>query len=186
MRLIFIGPPGVGKNTQARRICDYFSILHLSTGDILRDEISKDSYIGQSAKSFIDAGHLVPDDVLLEIMSGRLAQEDCNSGYCLDGFPRTILQAEGLENILTDLNHALNAVISIVADEEELINRLVLRGETSGRSDDTADIIRQRLQIYRQQTEPLIEFYAQRNLVKTVDGIGAIPEITERIQKTIE
>ena len=185
MYLIFIGPPGVGKGTQAKRICDHFSIVHLSTGVILRDEISKNSPVGKSAKTFIDIGQLVPDDVLLKMMSGRLAQNDCNNGYCLDGFPRTITQAKGLERILTNLNQSLDAVVSIVADEEELINRLVLRGSTSGRTDDTPEIIRQRLRVYRRQTEPLIEFYEQQNLIKAVEGVGKITEITERILNTL-
>ena len=185
MYLIFIGPPGVGKGTQAKRICNHFSIVHLSTGVILRDEISKNSPIGKSAKTFIDVGQLVPDDVLLKKMSGRLAQNDCNNGYCLDGFPRTITQAKGLERILTNLNQSLDAVVSIVADEEELINRLVLRGSTSGRTDDTPEIIRQRLRVYRRQTEPLIEFYEQQNLIKAVEGVGKITEITERILNTL-
>ena len=186
MRYIFIGPPGVGKGTQAKQICDHFGIIHLSTGDILRDEISKKSPIGESAQSFIDAGQLVPDDVLLKIMSSRLAQDDCINGFCLDGFPRTIPQAKGLEHILTEFNKSLNCVISIIADEEELVKRLVLRGKSSGRTDDTPGVILQRLHVYREQTEPLIKFYKQQNLVKDVDGIGKINEITERILKTIK
>ncbi len=185
MRFIFIGPPGVGKGTQAKRICDHFGIEHLSTGEILRNEISNNSSIGQAAKIFINGGQLVPDDVLLNMMSDRLAQDDCINGYCLDGFPRTISQAEGLEHILSELNQSLDAVVSFAADEEELINRLELRGTSSGRSDDTPEIIRQRLQVYRKQTEPLIEFYEKLNLVKTIDGVGEIDDITERILKTV-
>jgi adenylate kinase len=181
MRLIFIGPPGVGKGTQAKRICDHFGILHLSTGDLLRDEISKNTEIGIEAKTFIDAGQLVPDDVLLKMMSIRLAQNDCEKGYCLDGFPRTIPQAEGLSTIMNNLDHALDAVVSIDADEEELVDRLVLRGQTSGRSDDTPDVIRQRLNVYKEQTEPLIQYYRSSKLVKDVNGIGEIEEITEKI-----
>lgn len=181
MRLIFIGPPGVGKGTQAKLVCAHFGTVHLSTGDLLRDEISKNSPVGKSAKTFIDVGQLVPDDVLLKMMSDRLAQNDCNNGYCLDGFPRTIPQAEGLDRIQLELNQSLDAVISIAADEAELINRLVLRGTTSGRTDDTPEIIRQRLKVYTQETEPLIEYYEKRKLVKTVSGIGKINEITKRV-----
>jgi len=118
-------------------------------------------------------------------MSGRLTQDDCINGSCLDGFPRTISQAEGLEHILSGLNQSLDAVVSIVVDEEELINRLILRGTTSGRSDDTPEIIRQRLEVYTKQTEPLIAFYEKLNLVKTIDGMGEINEITERILKAV-
>jgi len=181
MRLIFIGPPGVGKGTQAKNICAHFGIIHLSTGVILRNEIKQMSSIGQSAKTFIDAGQLVPDDVLLKIMYERLTQENCYNGFCLDGFPRTMPQAEGLDHILKNLNQSLDAVVSVDVNEEELINRLVLRGITSRRTDDAPDIIRQRLQVYKKQTEPLIEFYEERNLVKTINGVGEITEITERI-----
>jgi len=181
MRLIFIGPPGVGKGTQAKRICDHFGILHLSTGDILREEISQNSRVGKTAKLFIDKGKLVPDSVLLDIMSNRLNQNDCKNGYCLDGFPRTIPQAEGLELILKNRNHSINAVVSIDADEKELIRRLVLRGSNSGRTDDTAEVVKQRLEVYRKQTAPLLEFYSRRNLLQSINGVGEIRNITEQI-----
>lgn len=185
MRLIFIGPPGVGKGTQAKQICDQFGILHLSTGDILREEISQNSLIGQAAKQFIDKGELVPDKLLLDMMSIRLNQKDCKNGYCLDGFPRTIPQAEGLELILQNLHQSIDAVISIDADEKELIQRLVLRGQNSGRTDDTSDVVKQRLDVYREQTAPLIEFYSKRNLLHSIDGLGEISEITQRILNSL-
>jgi len=181
MRFIFIGPPGVGKGTQALRICDQFGILHLSTGNLLREEITRETEIGIEAKLFIDKGQLAPDDVLLKMMSNRLAKEDCKKDYCLDGFPRTIPQAEGLNSIMSRLKHSLDAIISIDADEEELINRLVLRGQTSGRTDDAPDIIRQRLNIYREQTQPLINYYRSTGLLIDINGVGKIEEITEKI-----
>lgn len=181
MRLIFIGPPGVGKGTQAKRICDHFGILHLSTGDILREEISQNSLVGQAAKQVIDEGELVPDNVLLDIMSIRLSQNDCKNGYCLDGFPRTIPQAEGLEHILRNLQQSIDAVISIDANEKELIKRLVLRGNNSGRTDDTSDVAKQRLDVYWKQTAPLIEFYSRRNLLQSINGVGEISDITQHI-----
>ncbi|MFH1853187.1 MAG: adenylate kinase [Candidatus Neomarinimicrobiota bacterium] len=186
MKLVLLGPPGVGKGTQATNVKDHFKIVHLSTGDILRGEVKTNSELGQKAKSFMDAGALVPDELLLQMMEQRLRQPDCAAGYLLDGFPRTIPQAEGLEKILAGLNQNLDAVVSLTADEEELIKRLVLRGETSGRSDDTPEVIRQRQEVYRQQTEPLLKFYSERNLLKEVDGIGAIPEITERILEVLK
>ena len=181
MRLIFLGPPGVGKGTQAKRLKEYFNIIHLSTGDILRGEIESDSVIGREAQSFMDAGKLVPDNILLKIMEHRLARKDCSPGYLLDGFPRTIPQAKGLDYILKVIHHQLNAVISLTANEKELINRLVLRGVNSGRSDDTPEVIQRRQTIYWEQTAPLLDYYKKKDLVKDVNGIGTIPEITEQI-----
>ena len=181
MKLVLLGPPGVGKGTQATNVKEHFGIVHLSTGDILRSEVKANSELGQKAKSFMDAGKLVPDELLLKMMESRLQQPDCEPGYLLDGFPRTIPQAEGLDKLLAGLGQKLTAVVSLAADEEELIKRLVLRGETSGRSDDTPEVIRDRQEVYRKQTEPLLEYYARTDLVKEVDGIGTIEEITQRI-----
>ena len=186
MRLILLGPPGVGKGTQAKRLKEYFNIIHLSTGDILRGEIESDSVIGKEAQSFMDAGKLVPDNILLKIMEHRLARKDCSPGYLLDGFPRTIPQAKGLDYILKVIHHQLNAVISLTADEKELINRLVLRGVNSGRSDDTPEVIQRRQTIYWEQTAPLLEYYKKNDLVKDVNGIGTIPEITEQIIQVLK
>ncbi len=181
MKLVLLGPPGVGKGTQATNVKEHFGIVHLSTGEILRGEVKTNSELGQKAKSFMDAGNLVPDNLLLKMMNRRLQQPDCEPGYLLDGFPRTIPQAEGLDKLLAGLGQKLAAVVSLIADEEELVKRLVLRGETSGRSDDTPEVIRDRQEVYRQQTEPLLEYYARTDLVKEVDGIGTIEEITQRI-----
>jgi len=186
MRLILLGPPGVGKGTQAKRLKEYFNIIHLSTGDILRGEIESDSAIGREAQSFMDAGKLVPDNILLKIMEHRLARKDCSPGYLLDGFPRTIPQAKGLDYILKVIHHQLNAVISLTANEKELINRLVLRGVNSGRSDDTPEVIQRRQTIYWEQTAPLLEYYKKNDLVKDVNGIGTIPEITEQIIQVLK
>ena len=181
MHLIFLGPPGVGKGTQAKRVCNYYNIIHLSTGEILRAEMAAQSEIGQKAKSYIDNGELVPDDVLLGIMHKRLKKGDAPKGYLLDGFPRTIPQAEGLDEIMKKFSHTLDGAISLTANEDELVQRLIKRGLESGRSDDTPEVIRQRQKIYWNQTAPLLEFYQQKNLLKAVDGLGDIPEITERI-----
>ena len=186
MRLILLGPPGVGKGTQAKRLKEYFNIIHLSTGDILRGEIESDSVIGKEAQSFMDAGKLVPDNILLKIMEHRLASKDCSPGYLLDGFPRTIPQAKGLDYILKVIHHQLNAVISLSADKEELINRLILRGVNSGRSDDTPEVIQRRQTIYWEQTSPLLKYYKKKDLVKDVNGIGTIPEITEQILQVLK
>ena len=186
MRIILMGPPGVGKGTQATNIVEKVGILHLSTGDILRAEVGDNTELGKKAKEFMDAGKLVPDELLLNMMENRLQQSDCNKGYLLDGFPRTIPQAEGLESILNRINHKIDYVISLTADENELVNRLVLRGKESGRSDDTEEVIRERQQVYWELTSPLSDFYRERNLLNEVDGLGTISEITNRIFKVME
>ena len=186
MRIILMGPPGVGKGTQATNIVEKFGILHLSTGDILRAEVGSNTELGKKAQEFMDVGKLVPDELLLNMMENRLQQSDCNKGYLLDGFPRTIPQAEGLESILNKINHKIDYVISLTANENELVNRLVLRGKESGRSDDTEEVIRERQQVYWELTSPLSDFYRERNLLKEVDGLGTISEITNRIFNAME
>lgn len=180
-----MGPPGVGKGTQADRIKVHFDILHLSTGDILREETSQETKLGIEAKKFMDRGELVPDHLLLEMMEHRLQQEDCNNGYLLDGFPRTIPQADGLDLIIKKIGAKLDAVVSLTADQEELVNRLVLRGKESGRSDDTPDVIRQRQIVYWNQTAPLLDYYRNKGLLLEVDGMGEIDEITKRIIRAL-
>jgi adenylate kinase len=181
-----MGPPGVGKGTQAKNIVEKYGIVHLSTGDILRTEVSDKTDLGEKAKVFMDAGQLVPDELLLDMMEKRLQQDDCRRGYLLDGFPRTIPQAEGLEKIIKKINHSIDFVISLTANEDELVKRLVLRGQESGRSDDTEEVIKERQQVYWKLTAPLLEFYKERNLLQEVDGLGTITEITERILKVVE
>lgn len=185
MKLILLGPPGVGKGTQAARLKNHFDIIHLSTGEILRGEMAKSSSVGIQARQFIDAGNLVPDEIILKMMNNRLREDDCEKGYILDGFPRTIPQAEGLDNLMNELEHQLNAVISITADQEELVKRLVLRAKDSGRSDDTESVIQERQRVYWNQTSPLINYYTNKNLLKSIDGLGSIEEITERILKVL-
>ena len=186
MRIILMGPPGVGKGTQAKNVIDKFGILHLSTGDILRAEVGGNTELGRKAKEFMDAGKLVPDELLLNMMENRLQRKDCDNGYLLDGFPRTIPQANGLESILNKINQNIDYAISLTADETELVNRLVLRGKESGRSDDTEEVIRERQQVYWELTSPLLDFYRERKLLKEVDGLGTISEITTRILKVLE
>jgi adenylate kinase len=186
MRIILIGPPGVGKGTQANRVVGKFGIIHLSTGAMLRAAIGDNTNLGKKAKEFMDAGQLVPDELLLIMMENRLQQKDCKNGYLLDGFPRTIPQAEGLELILKKINHSINYVINLKADETELVNRLVLRGKNSGRSDDTEEVIKERQQVYWKLTSPLLGFYHERKLLIDVDGLGTISEITNRIFKVLE
>ena len=186
MHLIFLGPPGVGKGTQAKKVCEHYKIIHLSTGEILRKEISDKSEVGNQAKTYIDNGNLVPDNVILRIIENRLKANDAQYGYLLDGFPRTINQAEGLQKIMLQLKHKVNSVISLTANEEELILRLIKRGKDSGRSDESPEIIRHRQKVYWRQTAPLLEYYNEKKVLKKVDGLGNITDITKRILETID
>ena len=186
MYLIFLGPPGVGKGTQAKKVCEHYKIIHLSTGEILRKEISDKSEVGNQAKTYIDNGNLVPDNVILRIIKNRLKASDAQHGYLLDGFPRTINQAEGLQKIMLQLKHKINSVISLTANEEELILRLINRGKDSGRSDESPEIIRHRQKEYWRQTAPLLEYYNEKKVLKKVDGLGNITDITKRILETID
>ena len=186
MHLIFLGPPGVGKGTQAKKVCEYYKIIHLSTGEILRKEISDKSEVGNQAKTYIDNGNLVPDNVILRIIENRLKANDVQHGYLLDGFPRTINQAEGLQKIMLQLKHKINSVISLTANEEELILRLIKRGKDSGRSDESPEIIRHRQKVYWTQTAPLLEYYNEKKVLKKVDGLGNITDISKRILETID
>ena len=186
MHVIFLGPPGVGKGTQAKKVCEHYKIIHLSTGEILRKEISDKSEVGNQAKTYIDNGNLVPDNVILRIIENRLKANDAQHGYLLDGFPRTINQAEGLQKTMLQLKHKINSVISLTANEEELILRLIKRGKDSGRSDESPEIIRHRQKVYWRQTAPLLEYYNEKKVLKKVDGLGNITDITKRILETID
>ena len=186
MRLLIMGPPGVGKGTQAKKLKLYFDIYHLSTGKVLRDEINKKTEIGLKSSVFIDKGELVPDHILLRIVKKYISKKEYLNGYILDGFPRTLPQAKGLYKILNDSDQKLNAVISLNADKDELINRLILRSKDSGRSDDNLDIIKNRQKIYWEQTSPLLEYYRSKQILKEINGVGEISEITKLIIQSIK
>ena len=173
-----MGPPGAGKGTQAKILSDQYNLVHLSTGDILRNEIDNQTTIGLDAKNYMDQGLLVPDEVLLSMMENTLSNLK-GSGIILDGFPRTIPQAEGLDAIFKKLDLTIDMVINIYVDKEILINRLIKRAEDSGRSDDTKEVIVNRQNVYLELTAPLLEFY--KNEVINIDGDGTIDEVTQRI-----
>ena len=185
MHLLIMGPPGVGKGTQAKELKNKLGIIHISTGEILRSEIKKNSDVGKIAKRYIDQGKLVSDDILIDIIKKRLIKPDCHKGYLLDGFPRTIPQAIGLKKIMNALNHDLDSAINLIANEDELINRILERKMKSGRSDDTLDVIKQRQKIYWKKTAPIIEFYMKMGILKNVNGLGEIKNITDKILKII-
>jgi len=182
MRIVFIGPPGAGKGTQAQRLVETFDMAHLSTGDMLRAARDAQTEVGKKAEQYMSAGQLVPDDIIVTIIAERLKAPDCKKGYLLDGFPRTTAQAEVLDLMLTVRNTPLHAVLELQVPEEELFDRLAGRG----RADDKPDVIKQRLVAYRQQTEPLLRYYARAGLLKSIDGLGTIEEIFNRAKAVLD
>jgi adenylate kinase len=176
MRMVFIGPPGAGKGTQAERLIEKYNLAHLSTGDMLRAARDARTEVGKKADEYMSSGQLVPDDIIVAIISERLAQPDCQGGYLLDGFPRTIAQAEALDRMLAEKGTPLDVVLELQVPEDELFSRLAGRG----RADDTPEVIRQRLVAYREQTQPLLDYYGKQGLLKSIDGLGTIDEIFHR------
>ncbi len=183
MKLLIMGPPGAGKGTQAKILAKKFNLTHLSTGDILRKEIEQSSKVGLKAQTYMNAGNLVPDEVLLEMMQLTLTELQ-NKGVILDGFPRTIPQATGLSKIFQSLHQEIDSIINIEVDKDVLIKRLVERAKNSGRADDTEEVIINRQNVYIELTAPLIKFY--KNKIIHIDGDGSIGKVTERILKRIQ
>ena len=181
---IFLGPPGAGKGTQATKLASEFGLAHISTGDMLRDHISNETELGKIAKSVMDEGQLVSDELVIKMLVERLGNDDCKNGAILDGFPRTLPQAKSLENIKNEF--PVSKVIVFEVDEEELVQRILLRGQTSGRSDDTEESLKVRFEIYSQDTEPLIDFYNQQDKVVKIDAAGDINEIYQNIAKHLK
>ncbi|MBA2558878.1 MAG: adenylate kinase [Propionibacteriales bacterium] len=182
MRALFMGPPGAGKGTQAALVADHYQIPQISTGDIFRANVTAGTELGLTAKRYMDAGEYVPDEVTNDMVRVRLSEPDAKGGFLLDGYPRTLDQVSKLDEMLDDLGVTLDTVIVLQVDLEELIARLLARAQTSGRSDDTEDVIRHRQRVYDEQTAPLLSNYAQRGLVVEVDGTGTVDEVAERIR----
>ena len=180
-RLLLIGPPGAGKGTQAVKLAETFGIPAISTGDIFRENVKNETELGKQAKAFMDRGEYVPDSLTNALVRDRLTWDDAKNGFLLDGYPRTEDQVNELDEILKDADQSLNAVVLITADTDEVVRRLLNRAQEQGRADDTEDVIRRRLEVYAEQTAPLINIYSHRNLVAEVDGLGAVDEVTGRI-----
>jgi adenylate kinase len=187
MRLILLGPPGAGKGTQAKVLVETYSIPQLSTGDILRSAIAARTPMGLAAKEVMDRGDLVSDDIVNGIISERLDAEDCKAGFVLDGFPRTIAQAEALDEMLAEKGMSLDAVIEITADPDVLVDRIAKRARESGvaRGDDNEEVLRKRLEIYRDSTAPLVDYYRDKGLLKSVDGVQPMEEVTAAIRRAV-
>lgn len=181
VRLLLIGPPGAGKGTQAAKLAEHFSIPAISTGDIFRENVRNETELGKRAKEFMDRGDNVPDSLTNELVADRLAQSDCQPGFLLDGFPRTAAQVDALNGMLAEHHTALDAVVELVADVEVVVERLKKRALEQGRSDDDESVVRHRLEVYAEQTAPLIDLYNQQGILVSVDGIGEISEVTGRI-----
>lgn len=184
MNLILFGPPGAGKGTQAEKIKSHFDIPHLSTGNIFRYNIKNETELGKKVKSILDAGDLVPDETVVDLVVDELQKPDYDNGYVLDGFPRTVPQAKALDEFLAENDTAIDTLLMLSVPEKELINRILSRGE--GRSDDTPKKIKNRLAIYRKETEPVLNYYKEKGVVEEVDGVGTVDEIFERIKKALK
>ncbi len=213
MNIILLGAPGAGKGTQAKLIVEKYGIPQISTGDMLREAVEKGTELGKKAKVYMERGELVPDDIVIGIVKERLSEDDCKRGYILDGFPRTIKQAEALDEILLSMSSKIDAVINISVSEEEIIRRIVFRrvcrrcgavynliynppkqgdicdrcgGELYQRDDDKEEVVRERLKAYKEQTQPLKDYYSKKGILYNIDGAKKIDEIFEDIQKILE
>lgn len=186
MRLIIMGPPGAGKGTQAAFIAERFSIPAISTGDIFRANVSQGTELGVEAKRYMDAGQYVPDEVTNNMVRSRLAESDAAGGFLLDGYPRTVAQVGELDSMLSACGQALDAVIVLTVDQDEVVQRLLQRAQEQGRADDTEDVIRTRQQVYADETAPLVDLYRARGRLVEVDGLGAVDEVTSRILDALQ
>lgn len=185
MRLLIMGPPGAGKGTQAERIADRLQIPTISTGEIFRKNMREQTLLGREAQRYSDRGEYVPDEITNPMVRNRLDEPDCESGFLLDGYPRTLPQVEALDKILADEGIRLDRVLVLTVDHEELLDRLMGRSGESDRVDDSEDVQRRRLEVYAEETEPLLDLYAQRGLLVLVNGMGAVDEVSERVMTSL-
>ena len=187
MNIILFGPPGAGKGTQAKILCEEYNLLHLSTGEILREEIKKNSELGKSIKEVIDTGKLVSDEIIIKILNLAIEDNSENnmSGYLFDGFPRNIDQAILLTELLNSLKIKIDCILLIEVDEPILLERILARKKSEGRSDDNKEVLSSRIQVYSQETEPLINHYSSTHMIKKINGIGEISEVNQRINEAL-
>jgi adenylate kinase len=188
LNIVIFGAPGSGKGTQSDKLIEHYKLFHISTGDVLRDNIKRGTELGKTAKAYIDQGQLVPDELIIDILAQVLDEnkDKAGEGVIFDGFPRTIPQAEALEQLLADRGTKIDAVVGLEVPEEELIKRILLRGQMSGRSDDNEETARKRLETYHNQTSPLKAYYEQQGKYKAINGLGTIDGIFGLIKESLE
>ena len=186
MRLIILGPPGAGKGTQAKRIAAKFDIPAISTGDIFRKNIAERTELGVLVDEIVQSGKYVPDEVTNDLVRNRLLEADCEGGFLLDGYPRTAAQVDELDAMLAETGRALDVVLELTVDVDEVVARLLKRAQTEGRADDTEDVIRHRQDVYNEQTAPLVHVYSDRGLLLRVDGMGDVDDVTERLLAALD
>lgn len=186
LNIVIFGAPGSGKGTQSAKLVEKYGLKHLSTGDLLREEINANTELGKLADSYMSKGHLVPDELVIDILDSLISKHSDAKGFIFDGFPRTLAQGEALSKMLAKHGEDIDGVLSLEVEEEELIDRLLKRGQISGRKDDNRETIESRLKVYHTQTEPLKEFYRARGTLKNIEGIGSIDEIFSSIESEID
>jgi len=183
--VVFLGPPGSGKGTQAARLAQRAKIPQISTGDMLRQAVADGTELGRKARAIMDAGELVSDDIIVAMIEARISAPDCRDGFILDGFPRTAAQAEALERMLASRGLKVDAVLNLQVDEDELAQRMAGRARQEGRSDDNPETIRERLRVYREKTAPLVDWYSKKDTISSIDGMGSIEEISGGIDRAL-
>ncbi len=188
LNIVIFGAPGSGKGTQSDKLIDHYKLFHISTGDVLRDNIRRGTELGKTAKGYIDQGQLVPDELIIDILAQVLDEnkDKATEGVIFDGFPRTIPQAEALEQLLADRGTQIDAVVGLEVPEDELIKRILLRGQMSGRSDDNEDTARKRLETYHNQTSPLKAYYEEQGKYRPINGLGSIDGIFDLIKEALD
>ena len=186
LNLIMLGAPGAGKGTQAVRVAEMHGIPHISTGEMLRGAIAAGSDLGQKVKSIVESGALVPDELVIDVIRDRLAESDTRKGFVLDGFPRTLGQAEALDVLLAELGRPLEVVLELELAEDTAVKRMLGRAAEQGRADDTPDVIRNRFEVYRRQTEPLSEYYTSKGILVTVDSTPSMGEVFAAIERVLD
>lgn len=187
LNIVLFGPPGAGKGTQSEKIIDQYSLVHISTGDLFRKHLKEGTELGKKAQEFIDAGNLVPDEVVIGMVDVKITETPATSGFIFDGFPRTVAQAEALDQLLEKNNTSISLMIALQVPDDELRERLMLRGKTSGRSDDQdIEKINNRIKVYKEETLPVANFYKNQSKLAEVNGVGSIDEIFADICKEID